>query len=221
MPYCLRCGTRLPEDREARFCPNCGVPLSLYAVREEPGTAKSEAPKARKLGALSNRVFVMVGVILLCFAATAFGAASSVDPSDVQQINEDEERMRDALEYAGVSIVFGNNLMLCLIMFVPVLGPFFGSYVLYSTGRVIAAIGSASGMNPLVLFASLFVYPFAWLEYICYALAISESLWLVHAMTKNRLREEVTRAVKNIAICSILLLLAAFIEVLMIIALGS
>ena len=27
MPYCTRCGIKLPDDKEARFCPNCGAPI--------------------------------------------------------------------------------------------------------------------------------------------------------------------------------------------------
>jgi len=33
MPYCVKCGEKIPED--AAFCPNCGAPVRLLATRFE------------------------------------------------------------------------------------------------------------------------------------------------------------------------------------------
>jgi predicted small secreted protein len=194
------------------------IPQSEYAESRPP---RFGAPEAGRVGTLRNRVAVTAVVVLVCFAVSALGAVSKVELSEAQQIDQDVGGMRDLLAYGGVQMIFGNNLMYDLLMFIPFLGPFFGSYVLYSTGRVIAAVGLLYGRNPLVLFVSLFVYPFAWMEYIAYAMAISESLWLVYMATKHRFRAELTNAAKVIAICAIVLLVSAFIEVILIMALQA
>lgn len=219
MPYCPKCGIPLPEDKEARFCPNCGIPLAPRAGYRKTELVEVKAFKERKAGTLSSRIIVLAIVIALSFMMTSFGALSKVEPLEARDILQEMDKLRYALAYAGVAMIFGNNLMHCLIMFIPILGPFYGFYVLYSIGRALAAIGSTAGVNPLLLFVNLFAFPFAWMEYISYGIAISESLWLVYMAVRHRFggfKNEWNNASKAIAICAVLLLLAAFSEMLLI-----
>jgi len=219
MPYCTRCGARLPEDKEAKFCPSCGAPLTPRTGYEKVDMLKVEARKERKVPPLKNRVIVMAMIVILCFAATSLGALSKVEQTEAQDLIQDLKKLEGTLEVAGVQIIFGNNLMHCLIMFIPVLGPFYGFYVLYSTGRVLAAMGSMMGADPLFLFINLFIYPYSWMEYLSYSLAISESFWLFYLMVKHGFRgfrSELTNASKIVTICTVLLLLAALVEMFLI-----
>jgi len=157
----------------------------------------------------------MLMAFVLCLAITAVGAVSKVESSEAHEIIGEFDKMEELLNDVGLQFIFGNNLMYCMIMFIPALGPYYGLMVLYSTGKVLAALGVTSGVNPLGLFFSLFMYPHAWLEYISYSLAISESFWLIYAIIKDRgrgLRSELSTAAKVMAICAVLLLLAAFAE---------
>jgi uncharacterized membrane protein SpoIIM required for sporulation len=215
MPYCTRCGTRLYKEEEARFCPNCGAPMVPKVIYEKARVVKAEVRKERKIPTLKNRVAVMAVVMVICLAVTSLGALARVEPSEAQDILQDMKILEDMLEVAGVRIIFGNNLIHCLVMFVPVIGPFYGLYVLYSTGKVLAALGLAVGADPLFLFISLFVYPHTWIEYLSYSLAISESCWLLYSIARRGfggLRNELTNASKVIAICAVLLLLGAIVE---------
>jgi len=217
MVYCTKCGTRLPEDEQAKFCPSCGAPIALrldYTIPTRPS-----AEKKPRTAALRSRLIVTLIVFALCVGVTSAGTLAKVESSEAQGIVQEWEKVEEALETAGVQIIFGNNLMYCLVMFIPVLGPLNGFYVLYSTGKVLAAFGSTAGADPLLLFLSLFIYPHTWLEYVSYSLAISESLWLLFLTLKHRLRGfrgELSNASRAIAICTVLLLLGAFAEIALI-----
>jgi len=218
MQYCPKCGTGLPTEEKARFCPNCGASLAHQVgyVETSPFEMHVEAPKERRIGTLKSRLIIFAIALILSLAVTSLGATAKLETSEAQDIVQETNTVRDALEVAGVPIIFGNNLMQTLMMFIPGLGSLWGFYVLYNTGRVIAAIGIVAKVDPLLLFASLFIYPFAWLEYISYSLAISESLWLAYAAVRHSFKRELVTACKVIAICAVLLLLAAFMEMAMI-----
>jgi uncharacterized membrane protein SpoIIM required for sporulation len=216
MPYCIKCGARTPEDADARFCPNCGAPLTSRVELEKARAVRFEARREIRVGTLRSRIVTVAVVMVLCFAVTFFGVLTKVDRSEAQTIVGEMNDPEKISKIAGVQIIFGNNLMYCLIMFVPILGPLRGLDVLYSTGRVLAAMGSSFGVDPVSLFMILFVFPHTWMEYISYSLAISESLWLSYSVIKGGFkgfRHELIYAFKAVVICAVLLLLAAFAEV--------
>ena len=216
----MKCGARLPADGAARFCPVCGAFLGAqHLPYEERFGTRREPRKTFGAVTLRNRVLAVFLAFVLCLTITAAGAVSKVERQEADEIVEEFDRLDDFLSIVGLQFIFGNNLMYCVIMFVPVIGPYYGSYVLYSTGRVLAAFGLASGYNPLELFFSLFVYPHAWLEYVSYSLALSESFWLFYVVIRHRensLRNELSTAAKIMAICTVLLLLAAVAEMFLI-----
>jgi uncharacterized membrane protein SpoIIM required for sporulation len=158
---------------------------------------------------------VLFMAFVICFAITASGSISSIGASEAQDLTGQFNNMDELLNTVGLEFIFGNNLKHCIIMFAPGLGPFYGGFVLYSTGRVLAALGETEGVNPLALLVTLFIYPHAWLEYISYSLAVSESFWLIYAVVKFGVRgfkNELSTAAKIIAVCAVLLLLAALAE---------
>ncbi|MCW4021015.1 MAG: stage II sporulation protein M [Candidatus Bathyarchaeota archaeon] len=219
MLYCIKCGTRVPEDKESRFCPNCGAPLMPVAGYQQARLVTVEAQGKRRIATSKSRLLALAAAMVFCFAVTAAGAVARMELSEAQDIVQEMEGLEEVFAIAGLQIIFGNNLMHCLIMFAPFLGPIWGSYVLHSTGRVLAAVGSMAGADPLLLFITLFVSPHAWMEYVSYGLAISESFWLVYSAAKYRtkgFRNELTNASKAVAVCAVLLLLGAFAEMLLI-----
>jgi hypothetical protein len=215
MRYCIKCGMRLPDDESARFCPNCGALLAVQMPYERPRQPSMEPRRGLKATTLQNRILVLLVAFVFCMAITVAGVTSKIGSSDANNIVGDFDKTEQVLNIIGVQFIFGNNLMYCVMMFVPVCGPYICSIVLYSTGRTIAALGATSGVDPLGLFLALFTYPYSWLEYVSYGLAISESFWLIYAAVKHGgrgLRNELSTAAKIMAICAVLLLLAAFAE---------
>jgi len=211
MPYCTKCGMKLPEDEEARFCPNCGAPIRVVYRR-------IEAEEIRPISGL-KRSLLFFAVLLLCLIVTSAGALSNVNVTEAKTIVKDFNEMEEIIKKVGVRLIFGNNLMYCLVMFIPFIGPISGFYVLYSTGKVLAAISQTVGANPLILLMSIMIFPHAWLEYISYSLAITEGILLSIYIVKYRfrgVRAEAMNVAKYIAVCSILLLIGAAIEMMLI-----
>jgi hypothetical protein len=105
-------------------------------------------------------------------------------------------------------------------MFIPFVGPIFGLLVLYNTGVVIAAetIATSPQVSPLLTLFMLFVFPFTWMEFISYSTGFAESVWLIRRGTQGLGKRELKNAAILIAIVAVMLLLAAIIEVALILA---
>ncbi|MCX8170680.1 MAG: zinc-ribbon domain-containing protein [Candidatus Bathyarchaeota archaeon] len=202
MLYCPTCGTKLPEEKGVKFCPNCGS--SIHDALRRMETAWSCT--------LQTRTIVFLATLLLCFTATVFGALAEVDPLEASNIKREMDSLETAIETVGVQVIFGNNFMHTLVMFVPIVGPGWGFFVLYNTGRVFAAIAAIMKMNPIFLLSLTFLHPFAWMEYISYALAISESFILAYSIIKHGFKSELKTMSIVLTVCSVILLLAAIIE---------
>jgi hypothetical protein len=67
-----------------------------------------------------------------------------------------------------------------------VAGPFFGCYVLYSTGVVIAAESISAGIHPMFSCLLLFIFPFTWLEFLAYSTAFAQSVWLTWRIIQHK-----------------------------------
>ena len=197
MPYCPKCEVQLPE--EAAFCPNCG-----FAI-----TPKRKGIRSAQISRRSAVAIIFIIQIL----TTLVGANSQIDASEARDIVKSQEEM---VPYVGLSGIFGNNFMHALITFTPVFGPVWAGYVLFSTGRIFAAFGSVKGINPNLLLGITLLLPHAWLEYLAYALAVSQSIWLILMARQHQFRAEVKNLYKMVTVCALLLLLAAFIETIII-----
>lgn len=165
-----------------------------------------------------KRILSTIAILILCLAVIIAGTATPVPQEQASEISNDlNQTVQSLLENdALLQYIFGNNFMICLIMFIPIFGPIFGLYVLYNTGAVIGAIAIAGNFPPLLGFLVLLLTPVAWLEFFAYSIAIAESVWLVRRILQRRVRHELVNASILISICAVLLLLGAIIETVMI-----
>ncbi|MBS7639031.1 stage II sporulation protein M [Candidatus Bathyarchaeota archaeon] len=197
------------REKDARFCPNCGATLPQPKFWER---------RIAWTGTLLERIIVFGVIFALCVLATTAGALTKIDLLTARNIVDRMNKIEEVLRTTdiGVQLIFGNNLMYALGMFVPVAGPWLGFYVLYNTGVIISAFGIIYNTNPLLVFLMLFLYPHTWMEYTAYALAISESFWLIYAAVKHRFKDELIIMLMMVVLCNILLLAGAVVEVVMI-----
>ena len=164
-----------------------------------------------------KRILTIVVFFVISLIVTSAGALTPLNVQDANSINQEIEQLRQNI---SVQHVFGNNLMLCLPMFIPFVGPIFGLWVLYNTGVVIAAetIATSPQVSPLLTLFMLFVFPFTWMEFISYSTGFAESVWLIRRGTQGLGKRELKNAAILIAIVAVMLLLAAIIEVALILA---
>ncbi|MDI9577518.1 MAG: stage II sporulation protein M, partial [Thermoproteota archaeon] len=121
-----------------------------------------------------------------------------------------------------ISTIFLNNFSLCLLMFIPLAGLAIGLFILFSTGMAFRAVfdmQAASGISSatpeiqistallvLVLVAATFL-----LEYVSYAIGMTESVWLFRRLLHRRW-SELKNALKLIGLVALLLIIGALVE---------
>jgi uncharacterized membrane protein SpoIIM required for sporulation len=137
-----------------------------------------------------------------------------IDAQEADQINAELNQTVDSLSENGalMQYIFGNNFFICLLMFIPILGPLLGCYILFNTGTVIGAIATAGGYSSVIALVALFLTPIAWLEFAAYSVSMSESVWLFRRILQGRGKHEFKNACLFIALCAVLLLVGALIE---------
>ncbi len=117
------------------------------------------------------------------------------------------------LGFATGSIFLNNFVRVCLPMFIPIIGPVMGLGSLLNTGTIFGALGTIGGYPPILIITSLMFSPVFWLEFFAYAIAMTESVWLLRRILQGRWRELKITGI-TIGICAVLLIIGALIEAL-------
>jgi hypothetical protein len=136
-----------------------------------------------------------------------------MNSQEANQINNELNQTMNSLSENGalMQYIFGNNFFICLLMFIPIIGPLLGCYILFNTGTVIGAISAAEGIPAIVALAATFI-PIGLIEFTAYSAAMTESIWLFRRILQGRGKHEFKNACLFIALCAVLLLLGAIIE---------
>ncbi len=162
-----------------------------------------------------TRIVITVIFFIVALIVTAVGMfVIRIDVSEAQEfekeIQEEFERLDDP------RFIFGNNLLHTLIMFVPIIGPIWGSFVLFNTGAIIGIISIARGVPQIFVFLLLFFTPVFWLEFGVYSVAMAQSvIWFLQIL-RHRGKKEAVRTCILVTICASILLLSAIVEWVMI-----
>lgn len=172
----------------------------------------------------AKRFLTVIAFLSLSLIIMVAGALTPLDRDEARDISKQLEEKRGFVKgiggFGGTAFIFGNNFMLCLISFVPIAGPIFGCLVLYNTGVLIAAESITMGIHPLRILLPLLIPPFAWLELLAYSAAFAQSVWLSWRIVQGKGKGELINTCVLISICAIMLLVAAIIEMALILAIS-
>lgn len=137
-----------------------------------------------------------------------------MDAQEAEQISSNLNQTVSSLRENGALLqyIFGNNLFICLLMFVPIVGPILGGYILFNTGTVIGAAAASGGYPVIIAFVALFLTPVAWLEFAAYSVSMGESVWLFRRILQGRGKHEFRNTCFFVTICAVLLLVGAIVE---------
>lgn len=133
-----------------------------------------------------KRIYSIIAVFVITFLVTVVGSFFPLSSSDAQTISQnlnstlDQHRANNTL----TQYIFLNNFGICLAMFIPLLGAALGTFILFETGIALGAIATTQGYPVWLGLASLVITPVFWLEFICYSIAIAESIWLFRRIVK-------------------------------------
>jgi hypothetical protein len=167
-----------------------------------------------------KRIITVVVFLLLWQVVTAVGLLTPVSHQDANSINQEIGQERNT---ATVENIFGHNLILCLIMFIPIGGPIFGFLSSYSSGVIMVAQAMSYNppIPPLLLLFAYFLIPIYWLENVSMSIGLAESVWLIRRTVQGYGKRELRNAAVLIAIVTLILLVSAIIEIILINASGG
>ena len=171
--------------------------------------------KIRSLGWRQWKWLFLVTLLFVIIVIT-IGSVSSLSTNEGEEILENFE---SNLPDIATTPIFINNFLIAVIMFIPFLGPLMGTIILHTTGVVIAATAMSVNLSGVWLLLGLLIFPFAWLEFISYSIAITQSIFLVIGLLRSRFKNELFRTAFLILTVFVMLFIAAFIEAILILAL--
>ncbi len=162
-----------------------------------------------------KRILSVIAVLIVALIVTIIGSFTPISQQDAQTISKDLNQTVTTGREQGTLMpyIFGNNLFICLLMFVPIIGPLVGLFILYNTGTVVGAIAVSGGYPPALALVALFITPVAWLEFAAYSTAMAESVWLFRRLLQGRgIQEFRKNTTLFITIAVVLLAVGAIVE---------
>lgn len=170
-----------------------------------------------------KRIYTILFILIIAIIITVIGSYVPLSHGDAQTISNDLNQTLNTHKSNGTltEYIFQNNFQICLLMFIPIIGPILGFAILFNTGVALGAISSVQGYPAFIALISEFLTPVFWLEFIAYSTAIAASIWLTRwlwLLLSGKLEQQRRwRELRNLAIqigmCAGILAVSAVIEV--------
>jgi hypothetical protein len=173
-----------------------------------------------------KRIYSIIFVLILSIVATLVGMLVPLSPQEAQVVFDqlNQTITENTAQGTFVPAIFVNNFSLCLLMFIPLAGLAIGLFILFSTGMAIRAIidiQMASGLSgtasaeiqaSTAIFALVLIGAVFLLEYISYAIGMTESVWLFRRILQKQWKGELKYLAIFIGVAALLLIIGAIVE---------
>ncbi|HSV50056.1 MAG TPA: stage II sporulation protein M [Candidatus Acidoferrales bacterium] len=164
-----------------------------------------------------ERLYSILLVFIVAFSAMVIGSFAMVGHNQAKNISNNLNQTlsehltdNDLAEY-----IFLNNFQILLLMFIPLVGAGLGLIILYETGVVLSALATVHGYPAYIAVLTLLTTPVFWLEFAAYSIAMAESIWIFRCLLRRRWGELKWFAL-SIGLCTLLLIIGAYVEVYLI-----
>jgi hypothetical protein len=170
---------------------------------------------------IRKRIYSIIIIFIIASIITVVGSFIPLNSQDAQSISNslNETLTTNRANGSLTEYIFLNNFSICLVMFVPIIGPMLGFIILFDTGVALGAIASVQGYPVFIGLLSLVLTPVFWLEFTAYSTAIAASIWLTRRLMQRRWLELKNTAIL-IAICAAILIVGAVVEAWLITTFG-
>jgi hypothetical protein len=176
----------------------------------------------KKASSKQKRIYSIIAVFVVAFIAMLAGSLFPLSLTDAEQLSREFNQTFSEASQNPV-FIFTNNFRISLLMFIPLVGPAIGLFVLFSTGVVGGALLVTQGL-PSYFVLALAATPVFWLEFAAYSIAMAEGVWLARRIWQviqvkdPRLRwailkRELKWLALFIGVCAALLAVGAVVEV--------
>jgi hypothetical protein len=161
-----------------------------------------------------KRVYSIIGIFALALIVTVIGSYVPLSASEAKMISQNLNDTINQTKTSGTltQYIDVNNFQICLLMFVPILGAILGMSIMFSTGVALGALATTAHYPVWIGLVSLVITPVFWLEFAAYSIAMAESIWLFRRLTQKKWGH-IRKTLMFIGICSLILLLSAYVEV--------
>jgi len=149
-----------------------------------------------------------VGFFILAYTVGAIIPLSDEQASNIRRTLGEKNKNLNELG------IFVNNVVPSLEMFIPAAGVGIGAYAAISTGQVYNAFAAANPALRAISPLSLLITPFAIMEIMAYAIAMSRSTMLTYCLIKRRQKwkEFMIPTIIEISIVVLILFIGSIIE---------
>jgi len=196
---------------------------------EEPSFTK----RFRKRLAAYFLATILIGVILVSMSSLRI-ATNAINQERVQSTEKELSKIRNQTQIEIFFSIFKNNYFIALNFLPPIAGPVFFVLVMYSTSEIFAARSIELSNNTIspYLISLLYVFTlmfspaalfFGFLEFLGYAIALSQSFYLIGSAIRSIKERQITIltnelkfSVYTALIIALVLLLAAYLESLLV-----
>jgi len=160
-----------------------------------------------------KRIYTFLFVLVAAIVLTAIGSLIPISHNTATQIYDQLNQTVSQEKASGTvpQFIFLNNFRICLIMFIPIVGPTFGVISFASTGYNLGGISQTLGIPSFIYFLAELLNPIFWIEFTAYSIALSESIWLFRRLMQKRYGELKNAAIL-IGVCAALLAVGAIVE---------
>jgi len=167
----------------------------------------------RNASSKRKRIYAIIIVFVIALVVTAVGSYVPLSHSEAQSISSGVNATLNSHKSIGslTEYIFINNFSICLLMFIPIIGPILGMFIIFDTGIALGAISTVKGYPPFVALISELILPIYWLEFIAYSTAMAEGIWLSRRLMQRRWFE-LKNMVILIVICGAILASSAALE---------
>jgi uncharacterized membrane protein SpoIIM required for sporulation len=161
-----------------------------------------------------KRIYLIIAIMVLSIILTIVGSYIPLSAKDAATISNELNNTvnQNKANNTLTQYIFLNNFQICLLMFIPVAGAALGLFILFNTGIALGAIATTSGYPVWFGLANLVLTPVFWLEFAAYSIAMAESIWLFRRLIQGRWLQ-VRETLMYIGVCSLVLLVGAYVEV--------
>lgn len=148
----------------------------------------------------------------ILFAILMVSASIPPDHKELNSLSKEAEKLFE--KEWGVLDVWANNELVTLMTYIPFIGLGIGSFIIFHTGRLFAWLGAEIGIHPVLLIMLAIITVYGLVEFMAYGFAFSQSMILSYTiLTRGDVKTELKWTMISIGIATILLLIAAWMEV--------
>lgn len=154
--------------------------------------------------------------VVLFFVVSSLPFFPGEQAAYTAQSSQISSQFTNATLFTQFSGIFLNNFRIALIEFIPGLGLLLFAFSLYATARILEVISISDNLPPVVVvLVLLLLFPHSWIELPAYAVAVAAGTYFGLALIgwrKTKWRPEIGVLLINVAIVTVMLLVAALFE---------